>query len=144
MFRLSRSIYCMSKDKTTMNTFKTSNFLIENPTIKKVFVGVKTLQQQKHTTKSMKICLNMTLFYSSDCLSSRMPCISQATRMRTMCRQFPIGVRWSVRLSMITWCANTSRVPRLMTSSIWPELMNQLQASWSVQMAWLLCPSTTS
>lgn len=44
MFRLSRSIYCMSKDKTTMNTFKTSNFLIENPTIKKVFVGVKTLR----------------------------------------------------------------------------------------------------
>lgn len=57
MFRLSRSIYCMSKDKTTMNTFKTSNFLIENPTIKKVFVVSENTTEY---TKSMKICLNMT------------------------------------------------------------------------------------
>lgn len=76
--------------------------------------------------------------------SSRMPCISQATRTRTTCRQSLTAARWSARPSTTTWCANGGLAPTPTTCSTWLEPMNQQRDSWSVSTAWPLCPSTTS
>lgn len=72
----------------------------------------------------------------------RMPCISQATRTRTMCRQSLIAVRWSARPSTTTWCVNGGPAPTWTTCSTRLEPTNQQPGSWSVSTVWPLCPSS--